>query len=66
MMSRQMDETLTFFCVAPCSSHVPGYIASYKDFVAKGVSDIYIVAVNDIVSTLSAHVKGCWLVLTAA
>lgn len=31
-----------------CSSQVPGYIERYKDFQAKGVKGIYIVAVNDI------------------
>lgn len=35
--------------LAPCSSQVPGYIAKHDEFVAKGVSDIYVVAVNDIV-----------------
>ncbi|KAI5845063.1 Redoxin-domain-containing protein [Morchella snyderi] len=32
----------------PCSSQVPGYLSNYDKFSAKGVSDIYIVAVNDI------------------
>ncbi|KAL0631355.1 hypothetical protein Q9L58_009785 [Maublancomyces gigas] len=32
----------------PCSSHVPGYIAHFDEFVAKGVSGIYLLAVNDI------------------
>ena len=31
----------------PCSSQVPGYIEKYDDFKAKGVSNIYVVAVND-------------------
>ncbi|RPB16453.1 Redoxin [Morchella conica CCBAS932] len=32
----------------PCSSQIPGYLSNYNRFVAKGVSDIYVVAVNDI------------------
>merc|ERR1712032_1074711 len=31
----------------PCSSQVPGYVQHYEAFKAKGVKDIYIVAVND-------------------
>ncbi|KAI0043024.1 Redoxin [Auriscalpium vulgare] len=31
----------------PCSSHAPGYIEQYDAFKAKGVTDIYIIAVND-------------------
>ncbi|KAK1927809.1 Redoxin-domain-containing protein [Papiliotrema laurentii] len=31
-----------------CSSQVPGYISRFADFQAKGVKDIYVVAVNDI------------------
>lgn len=31
----------------PCSSQVPGYIDSETAFRAKGVSQIYVVAVND-------------------
>ncbi|KZT38414.1 Redoxin [Sistotremastrum suecicum HHB10207 ss-3] len=31
----------------PCSSQVPGYIEKYTDFAAKGVTGIYVVAVND-------------------
>ena len=31
----------------PCSSHVPGYIEKEDEFYAKGVSKIYVVAVND-------------------
>ena len=30
-----------------CSSQVAGYIERYADFQAKGVEDIYVVAVND-------------------
>lgn len=48
----QQSPDTTPLYVAPCSSQVPGYIANYDGFAAKGVSDIYIVAVNDIVSTL--------------
>lgn len=28
--------------------HVPGYIANYEMFKAKGVNDIYIIGVNDV------------------
>ncbi|KAG8927186.1 hypothetical protein FRC02_008413 [Tulasnella sp. 418] len=31
----------------PCSSQVPAYIEKYEQFKAKGVKDIYVVAVND-------------------
>ncbi|KAL5522118.1 hypothetical protein ACEPAF_1975 [Sanghuangporus sanghuang] len=31
----------------PCSSQVPGYLAKAEEFFAKGISAIYIVAVND-------------------
>jgi len=31
----------------PCSSHVPGYIKEYEKFKARGVQNIYVVAVND-------------------
>ncbi|ETW76481.1 atypical 2-cysteine peroxiredoxin [Heterobasidion irregulare TC 32-1] len=31
----------------PCSSQVPGYIEKYDEFKAKGVNNIYVVAVND-------------------
>ncbi|KAG2751338.1 Redoxin [Suillus brevipes Sb2] len=31
----------------PCSSQVPQYIADYEKFKAKGVKNIYVVAVND-------------------
>jgi 2-Cys peroxiredoxin 5 len=31
----------------PCSSQVPEYIADYEKFKAKGVKNIYVVAVND-------------------
>ncbi|KAI0067523.1 Redoxin [Artomyces pyxidatus] len=31
----------------PCSSHAPGYIEKYDEFKAKGVNEIFIVAVND-------------------
>lgn len=31
-----------------CSSQVPSYITSYSDFKAKGVNNVYVVAVNDI------------------
>ncbi|WVQ78633.1 hypothetical protein IAT38_000720 [Cryptococcus sp. DSM 104549] len=30
-----------------CSSQIPGYLEQYNDFKAKGVKDIYVVAVND-------------------
>ncbi|KAG8903737.1 hypothetical protein FRB99_002828 [Tulasnella sp. 403] len=31
----------------PCSSQIPSYIQDYEKFVAKGISAIYVVAVND-------------------
>ncbi|KAF8621701.1 hypothetical protein AX15_007562 [Amanita polypyramis BW_CC] len=31
-----------------CTKHVPGYILNYDKFKAKGVNEIYIVAVNDV------------------
>lgn len=31
----------------PCSAQIPGYIETYDQFKAKGVSDIYVIAVND-------------------
>ncbi|KAH7886631.1 Redoxin-domain-containing protein [Phlebopus sp. FC_14] len=31
----------------PCSSQVPQYIADYDKYKAKGIKDIYVVAVND-------------------
>ncbi|KAA1470995.1 Redoxin [Dentipellis sp. KUC8613] len=31
----------------PCSEEVPGYIAKYDEFKARGVTDVYVVAVND-------------------
>ncbi|RXW22298.1 hypothetical protein EST38_g3547 [Candolleomyces aberdarensis] len=31
----------------PCNAHIPGYIDSYEQFKAKGVSEIFVVAVND-------------------
>lgn len=31
-----------------CNSQVPGYLEQYEAFKAKGVKDIYVVAVNDI------------------
>lgn len=31
----------------PCSSQVPGYIERAKEFIARGVKGIYVVAVND-------------------
>ena len=30
-----------------CSSQVPSYVEQYEAFKAKGVTDIYVVAVND-------------------
>ena len=36
---------------APCSAQVPGYINSYDQFKAKGVNNIYVVAVNDVFVT---------------
>lgn len=43
-----------------CSSQVPGYIERIADFKAKGVKDIYIVAVNDIfvVNAWKAKIAG--------
>ncbi|EIM85131.1 Redoxin [Stereum hirsutum FP-91666 SS1] len=38
----------------PCSSEVPGYIDNYEAFKAKGVKNIYIIAVND------AFVMNAW------
>jgi len=38
----------------PCSSHAPGYIEKYDEFKARGVNDIFIVAVND------AFVTSAW------
>ncbi|KZV65729.1 Redoxin [Peniophora sp. CONT] len=38
----------------PCSGQAPGYIEKYEEFKARGVSDIYIVTVND------AFVVGAW------
>ncbi|KAG0136423.1 Redoxin [Tuber indicum] len=32
----------------PCSSHVPGYVENYDKLQAKGISAVYVVAVNDI------------------
>ena len=31
----------------PCNAHIPGYIDLYEKFKAKGVSEIFVVAVND-------------------
>ena len=31
----------------PCSNQVPGYIKAYDQFKAKGVENIYVIAVND-------------------
>lgn len=31
-----------------CSAQIPGYIKNYENFKAKGVKDIYVVAVNDV------------------
>jgi peroxiredoxin len=31
-----------------CTSQIPSYIDRYDDFKAKGVSEIYVVAVNDV------------------
>ena len=31
----------------PCSSHVPGYVQNEDKFLAKGIKEIYVVAVND-------------------
>ncbi|KAF8420724.1 Redoxin [Tirmania nivea] len=31
----------------PCSDHVPTYISAYDDLLKKGISEIYIVGVND-------------------
>jgi len=32
----------------PCSSQVSGYLDSYQRFAAKGVQEIFVVAVNDV------------------
>lgn len=31
-----------------CSNQVPPYITSFSDFKAKGINNVYVVAVNDI------------------
>ncbi|TFY78353.1 hypothetical protein EWM64_g5662 [Hericium alpestre] len=31
----------------PCSEELPGYIAKYDEFKARGISEIYVVSVND-------------------
>ncbi|THH13370.1 hypothetical protein EUX98_g9736, partial [Antrodiella citrinella] len=31
-----------------CNAHIPGYINAYDQFKAKGINDIYVVAVNDV------------------
>ncbi|KAF9565443.1 Redoxin [Agrocybe pediades] len=31
----------------PCNGHIPPYIERFEDFKAKGVNEIYVVAVND-------------------
>ena len=31
-----------------CSAQIPGYIKLHDQFKAKGVKDIYVVAVNDV------------------
>ncbi|KAI0259506.1 Redoxin [Gloeopeniophorella convolvens] len=38
----------------PCSSHAPGYIEQYEQFKAKGINEIFIIAVND------AFVTSAW------
>ncbi|KAI9458979.1 Redoxin [Boletus coccyginus] len=35
----------------PCSSQVPQYIRDYDEYKAKGIKDIYVVAVNDVFVT---------------
>ena len=37
-----------------CSAHVPGYINTYDQFKAKGITDVYIVTVNDVFTLKSA------------
>ena len=32
----------------PCNAHLPGYISAFDAFTAKGVSAIYVFAVNDV------------------
>lgn len=32
----------------PCTAHLPGYISAFDEFRAKGVSAIYVFAVNDV------------------
>jgi peroxiredoxin len=36
----------------PCSNQVPGYVDKVDQFRAKGIKDVYIVAVNDGMSTI--------------
>ncbi|EAU81656.1 hypothetical protein CC1G_02672 [Coprinopsis cinerea okayama7 len=38
----------------PCNGHVPAYISNYDKFKAKGVENIYVIAVND------AYVTKAW------
>ena len=44
----------------PCSSQVPGYVEKAEAFKAKGVTGIYIVAVNDAFTTQAWAEKNGW------
>ncbi|KAF2216421.1 hypothetical protein CERZMDRAFT_56131 [Cercospora zeae-maydis SCOH1-5] len=44
----------------PCSSQVPGYVEKAEQFAAKGVTGIYIVAVNDAFTTKAWKEKNNW------
>jgi 2-Cys peroxiredoxin 5 len=44
----------------PCSSQVPGYVEKAEQFAAKGVTGIYIVAVNDAFTTQAWAEKNGW------
>lgn len=44
--------------LAPCSSQVPGYVENYDKLKEKGISAVYIVAVNDIVCFLHLLTPG--------
>ncbi|KAI5367580.1 Putative redoxin [Septoria linicola] len=44
----------------PCSSQVPGYVEKAEQFAAKGVTGIYIVAVNDAFTTQAWKEKNGW------
>jgi len=44
-----------------CHAQVPHYIKHYDDFKAKGINEIYVVAVND--AFVTWYVPGCLKVL---